>query len=381
MFRSRLLGVAIATVAMATQMLVAAKPAQAAINVACVGDSITYGVNLASGQTYPAQPAGMLGSGYNVQNFGNPGLALMKLNPQPAYHPAYVDSTQYQAAISSNPNIVVIMLGTNDASFAPYSGQTWDQSYDNTYKSQYQSLISTFKNLASHPKVYVMICTKVFGANQYGIDANTVNNSIQGLDNQIASAAGVSTINAWRSVSGMNPDFGDNVHPDANGAKAIADIVYNALSPYTSGPIANGTYTFTPKNATGQRLDGANWGIGNGDSVQTYAASGWDNQRWVVTNEGNNTYKIQPSYCMSQALDVSNGGPADGAKVQYWYETGGINQQWKFTAYNGGYTITPQCQTAARMDVSGNSSANGTPIQIWTANFANNQTWVLTPAN
>lgn len=381
MLNLRFLCVSIATTAiLSTQVLTGVKPAEAAINVACVGDSITYGVNLASGQTYPSQLAGMLGSGYNVQNFGYPGYSLMQLNPQPAYHPAYVTTSQYQAAINSSPNIVVIMLGTNDASFAPAAGQNWDQTYDNTYKSQYKSLISTFQNLASHPKVYVMICCKVFGGNNYGIDANTVNNSIQGLCNQIASEAGVSTINAWRSVQSMNPDFGDNVHPDANGAKAIADIVYNALSPYTTGPIANGTYTFTPQNAPTQRLDGTNWAIANQTLVQTYAPSSWDNQKWVVTNEGGNNYKIQPSYCMDEALDVASGGPAQGAKVQYWYETGGVNQQWKFTPYNGGYTITPQCQPTARMDVAGNKSANQTPIQIWTANSATNQTWTLTPA-
>ena len=147
------------------------KPAQAQIRVACVGDSITYGVNLASNQTYPADLQTLAGSGYNVQNFGYPGLSLMSLpGGNPSYHPAYTSTAQYTSAINFNPNIVIIMLGANDASFAPNSGQTWAQTYGSMFASQYESLVAAFKNCPAHPVVYVALCTRIAGSNQYGID-------------------------------------------------------------------------------------------------------------------------------------------------------------------------------------------------------------------
>ena len=356
----------------------------AAINVACCGDSITYGVNLtgagtATGQTWPAQLAAMLGSGYNVSNFGYPGLSLMQVNPQPSSHPAYITTSYYTSAINSSPNIVIIMLGTNDASFAPASGQNWDQTYDNTYKSQYQQLIRNFQNLASHPKVYVCYAPHCFGSNQYGIDANIVDNSLPGLINQLVTGVtGVGVINCNRAVESMNADFGDNVHPDANGEKALADIIYNAVDPNTTGPVANGTYTLTPLNATGSRLDGTGWSISNGNDTQIWAASGNDNQRWVITNIGGSKYKIQPSYCMDETLDVTNG--ANNGLVQYWYDyQGSPNQSWTFNAVSGGYTITPACQTGSRLSVKGTGNANGTQVDIETSSGASKQTWALTP--
>ena len=375
------------SIALLCGALAGARQASAAINVACCGDSITYGVNLsgagtATGQTWPADLQAMLGAGYNVSNFGYPGLSLMSVNPQPPSHPAYTSTSQYQSAISSSPNIVIIMLGTNDASFAPASGQTWDQTYDTTFKTQYQQLIRNFQNLPTHPKVYVCYPAHCFGSNQYGIDPNIVDNSLPGLINQlVAGVSGVGIINCNRAVEGMGVDFGDNVHPDANGAKALADMVYNTVDPNTGGPIANGTYTMTPLNATGSRLDGTSWSISNGANLQIWQASGGDNQRWVISNIGANKYKIQPSYAMDQTIDVTNGGPANGALLQLWFDyQGSANQSWTFTSVSGGYTITPACQTAARMDVQGPSSANGTKIQIWTATGQSNQTWALTSA-
>jgi len=115
--------------------------ASAQIRVACVGDSITYGVNLsgggtATGQTYPAYLASSLGSGYNVQNYGVPGLTVMTV-PQgnPSFHLPYTSSSQYTSSINFNPNIVIIMLGANDAWFAANAGQTWQQSYQSLFTS------------------------------------------------------------------------------------------------------------------------------------------------------------------------------------------------------------------------------------------------------
>jgi len=199
-----------------------------------------------------------------------------------------------------------------------------------------------------------------------------------GTDARIITNVGSNLVALNAKTGKRYADFGDNVHPDANGEKALADIIYNAVDPNTTGPVANGTYTLTPLNATGSRLDGTGWSISNGNDTQIWAASGNDNQRWVITNIGGSKYKIQPSYCMDETLDVTNG--ANNGLVQYWYDyQGSPNQSWTFTAVSGGYTITPACQTGSRLSVKGTGNANGTQVDIETSSGASKQTWALTP--
>src|SRR4051812_50212794 len=87
----------------------AAIRAQAATKVACVGDSITRGVGSTMGG-YPAELGRMLGSGYMVGKFGNSGSTMMK-TPTDSYWVA----PEFMQAQDFAPDVVVIMLGTNDA--------------------------------------------------------------------------------------------------------------------------------------------------------------------------------------------------------------------------------------------------------------------------
>lgn len=229
------------------------KPAHSQTRVACVGDSITYGVNLASNQTYPAFLQTLLGSGYNVQNFGYPGLSLMSLpGGNPSYHPAYTSTTQYSAAINFNPNIVIIMLGTNDASFAPNAGQTWAQTYESMFISQYQSLIGAFKNCPAHPVVYVALCTRIAGSNSYGIDPTVLNSVIVPELSTIAAAASAPVVNFFAASSPYGNAYQDNVHPTATLTQIMANSAYASIQQYASAPpttpAAPSAVTATPGN-------------------------------------------------------------------------------------------------------------------------------------
>ena len=50
------------------------------IRVACVGDSITFGFGIPdpNDNSYPAQLGKLLGKGWDVHNFGQTGLTLLK---------------------------------------------------------------------------------------------------------------------------------------------------------------------------------------------------------------------------------------------------------------------------------------------------------------
>jgi len=82
-----------------------------AIKIACVGDSITAGVHSSGPQyTYPSQLQDLLGDEYAVTNLGACGSTMLKKANSP-----YWERPQYQTLVNNTWDIVVIMLGTNDA--------------------------------------------------------------------------------------------------------------------------------------------------------------------------------------------------------------------------------------------------------------------------
>src|SRR4051812_33998320 len=82
------------------------------IRVACVGDSITFGVGTADPKTqsYPTQLAALLGDGYEIGNFGVSGATMLNHNDRP-----YIQTKSCGRALEFLPNLVVIALGTNDS--------------------------------------------------------------------------------------------------------------------------------------------------------------------------------------------------------------------------------------------------------------------------
>jgi lysophospholipase L1-like esterase len=109
------------------------------LRVACVGDSITRG----SG--YPAKLQSLLGSNYNVANFGVDGATVTLSSERP-----YMNQSQFQMAQNFQPDIVVVMLGTNDAN-------TNATQYDNTFEDDYTKLVTSFQSLNSNPQVWVAV--------------------------------------------------------------------------------------------------------------------------------------------------------------------------------------------------------------------------------
>ena len=77
------------------------------IKVACVGNSVTWGMTIVDREKncYPAQLQRMLGEGYEVRNFGHSGTTLLRRGHRP-----YVDQKEYKEALAFQADLVVIHL-------------------------------------------------------------------------------------------------------------------------------------------------------------------------------------------------------------------------------------------------------------------------------
>ena len=201
------------------------------IRVACVGDSITYGSSLTNreSESYPAWLGRWMGPGYDVRNFGRSGATLLQKGDVP-----YVKQTQHDEALAFRPDIVIIMLGTNDSKHRggglPTTNavvENWQHKAD--YVPDYKALIAEFRRANSAAKIYVC-CPPPCFPGRWGIDDNTIHSEILPLVHKVARRSHAKVIDLYTPFAGKADLFPDTVHPNAAGAKMMAAIVYQALS-------------------------------------------------------------------------------------------------------------------------------------------------------
>ena len=75
----------------------------------------------------------------------------------------YTKEKRYQDALQFAPNVVVIMLGTNDT-----KPQNWKHEAD--FEADYKDLVKSFQKLSSKPKVFLCRPVPVPGTGNYGIN-------------------------------------------------------------------------------------------------------------------------------------------------------------------------------------------------------------------
>lgn len=194
---------------------VAPKP----LTVAVVGDSITEGVSDPADprheESYPAQLQTLLGSDYKVINYGASGRTLLDTGDLP-----YTQSPVYITSHQTNPNIVLIMLGTNDS-----KPQNWNA---REYEPQLTKFVLGYANLPSHPKVYVMTPPAAF-ANDINVSGAVIEHEIIPAISRVAAKTHVSVVDIFSVISAHPEYLTDGVHPNAEGAKAIAQRIKSSL--------------------------------------------------------------------------------------------------------------------------------------------------------
>jgi acyl-CoA thioesterase I len=197
-------------VVLITLLLETPLAASSEIRVACVGDSIT------SDTMYTDDLSSMLGANYAVRNFGV-GRTTVSLQ----FNKPYMNQPAFQNAERFNPDIVVIMLGTNDAYLS-------EQQRSN-FVNDYTTMINSFSSLSSNPKIYIVIPPPVFN-NTMGLPADILDNDVIPLVNQTATDLGLSTIDIHTPLLDNPEYFKDGVHPNDEGSLVISSEIYDAIT-------------------------------------------------------------------------------------------------------------------------------------------------------
>src|SRR5262249_24414740 len=150
-----------------TGMLFMPLEAAQVTKVACIGDSITEGglVDNPTVNAYPIVLGRLLGTNYQTRNFGVSGPALLKKGGFP-----YWNETAFKNATNYAPDIVTILLGTNDSK--PYHWRYKDQ-----FAPDLRALIDVFANLSSHPRIFLCLPVPAYAVN-FDINPEVIKNEV-----------------------------------------------------------------------------------------------------------------------------------------------------------------------------------------------------------
>ncbi|MBM0660059.1 GDSL-type esterase/lipase family protein [Capnocytophaga genosp. AHN8471] len=192
------------------------------IKVACVGNSITYGYGIENREqnSYPSVLQRLLGKGYKVENFGHSGATLLSKGHRP-----YIQQEEYQKALAFAGDIVVIHLGINDT-----DPRNWPN-HRNDFVKDYLTLISSFKK--ANPKAHIVIARMSPLSHRHPRFESGTRDwhaEIQQAIALVAQQTNAQLIDFHEPLYHFPQMLPDAVHPNAQGAAILAQVVYGAIT-------------------------------------------------------------------------------------------------------------------------------------------------------
>lgn len=187
-----------------------------AVRVACVGNSITFGAGIRNraANSYPAQLAALLGDGWEVRNFGVSGATMLKRGSLP-----YWRTREFAQALDYRPHVVVIKLGTNDT-------RPDNRAHAGEFAADYEDMIARFRDVGAS----IFLCTPAPAfQGRAGITESLIREEIAPAVRGLAATHNLPLIDMHQALAGRSDLFPDSIHPNAEGAREMAELVFREL--------------------------------------------------------------------------------------------------------------------------------------------------------
>lgn len=269
----------------------AASKKQKTIRVACIGNSITYGTGIAdrTNDSYPSQLQRLLGSDYQVGNFGKPGATLLYHGHRP-----YVKQEEFKEAIAFKGDIAVIHLGINDT-----DPRNWPN-YRDEFVKDYLFIMDSLR--AANPKVRIILARMTPIADRHPRFVSGTkqwHGEIQTAIETVARVSGAELIDFYEPLYPYPYLLPDAIHPNPEGAGILAKTVYSGITGDYGGLQMSQLYTDYMVLQRDMPLD--IHGIANAGEKITVSIS---NQKATATanNQGKWSVVLKP---MNAATDLT----------------------------------------------------------------------------
>lgn len=184
--------------------------------IACVGDSLTWGFSLPEPwrQSYPAQLQERLGADFAVRNFGCNGASVRCDADLP-----YVETLACGESRAWNPDIVLLMLGSNDA-----TAWDWDAA---VFRRDYKRIVASYRDLPLQPRVILIAPIRMFrvmGGTFGGLSPETLEDGVRPVIREVAGECGLQYIDLVDLFTDASYCY-DGVHPNVAGVRLMVEEI------------------------------------------------------------------------------------------------------------------------------------------------------------
>lgn len=202
------------------------RPAEGQIRVACVGDSVTYGHGVSGwpDHHYPAVLSRLLGGEYFVQNFGYSGRAVQPDSDQP-----YTATSRYRKSLDFRCDVLVFMMGSNDS-----KPENWTDAQ--RFEGEFRALLDSYLSPDGGPELILCTPPTAFFAGEHGAGLTSFDiqpGVVDGIADIVRAVAGDYDCRLVdvHALTRDHPEWfsKDGVHPNQDGAQAIAQAVFDAI--------------------------------------------------------------------------------------------------------------------------------------------------------
>lgn len=210
------------------------------IKVACVGDSITQGINSTDkiNKIYPAYLQEMLGWNYYVLNAGLSGYSVVNTDDY-----AYCKSAQYKDALRLVPDVVIYALGTNDAN-PGQAYKNWDNPENNReekFLASNRELLDSFYDVNPDCQIFLCYPASLFkvGNDQWNAIpwAEGIEKHVRPLLEQIVAEYELPTVDFWQWSKDNSYVFTDGLHPKDETYEPFAKHIYDNIKDLIVKPV------------------------------------------------------------------------------------------------------------------------------------------------
>jgi lysophospholipase L1-like esterase len=159
----------------------------------------------------------LLGSHYRVRNFSVAGRSVLWKAEFP-----FTREKAYSEALAYKPELVLILLGSNDV-----LPQNWK--YEKEFEMDYRRLIESFK--VGFGKKRIILCTPTPDFESAAADPNQsiLERELLPRIRRVGSDLKLPIVDLYTPLRGRPELFPDKFHPNEEGSKAIASLVFAAL--------------------------------------------------------------------------------------------------------------------------------------------------------
>ncbi|CAJ1947307.1 unnamed protein product [Cylindrotheca closterium] len=188
-----------------------ASPTVTPLRVACAGDSLTLGRSGNSGASYPTLLQRLLGTGFGVRNYGRNAA-----NAMDGFGIPYIGTHNFGFSMDLNPDIYLLMLGTNDMRF-------W-KAASHRFTAGMKAIIKQVR--AASPGVRIILAIPPWvQPNDFGISNDILLNDIQPRIREVAWAQQIELVDMYKPTVNQHDMYSsDNLHLNEKGYAALAQV-------------------------------------------------------------------------------------------------------------------------------------------------------------